>query len=565
MSKIWQVAPKIDDDFKNRFPEINPIILQLLWNRELKNQEQIDEFLLPDYSQDLHDPFLFKDMVKTVERIKQAIDQKEKITIYGDYDSDGVCSTTILYLTLQKMGADVFYFLPDREKEGYGLNMEVINSIINEGTKLIITVDCGITNVEEVEAINNKGIDVIITDHHIPLDNLPHAFSIINAWVKDEPYPFKELAGSGVAFKLVQALLKKYPIDNSEAFEKWLLDLVAIGSVADMVSLKGENRVLVKYGLVVLNKTSRVGLRQLIKKARINLGEIDTRSIGIQISSRLNAAGRVDHANLALEMVIAQDKEKAKELADKLQKLNELRQKRMEKIFEEVKQDIGKEPKDKILVVYRENWPVGVLGITSHRLMDLYNRPSILISIREHEIKGCGRSVDGINLIEILKKLENYLGHYGGHAGAAGFTLKEKKIELLKEFCEKLQQIAETELQNLDLRPKITIDCELDLKDLTWPLYEEIKRLEPFGEENPPPVFLAKNLAIEGIRKVGKTNLHLKITVEGGKKMIYFRGGESLTLDDVSKKIDVVFEIGENQWNGTKEMEFRVLDLKKNE
>ncbi|MBS4033270.1 MAG: single-stranded-DNA-specific exonuclease RecJ [Ignavibacterium sp.] len=565
MNKNWKIASVINQEFQDRFPEIDPLVLQLLWNRGLKNQEKIDEFLLPDYSQDLHDPFLFRDMDKTIERIKKAIERKEKITIYGDYDTDGVCSTTILYLTLKEMGAIVDYYLPDREKEGYGLNKEAAQLIINEGTKLIITVDCGITNVEEVEFIKNLGIEIIITDHHVPLNILPKAFSIINPWVKDDHYPFQDLAGSGVAFKVAQALLKKYPLENKEAFEKWMLDLVAIGSVADMVIMKGENRVLVKYGLIVLNKTSRAGLRQLIKRAKINLGEIDTRSIGIQISSRLNAAGRVDHANLALEMLISENDKKAEELSEKIQKLNELRQKMMEKMFKEAIQEIGDNSSDDILIVYKKNWPVGLLGITAHRLLDIFQRPCLTISIRDHEIKGCGRSIEGFNLIEFLKKFEDQFLRYGGHAGAAGFTLRENNEKFLNEFSKKIKIAAEKELKQIDFHPVIFIEAEVKIEDITWKVYEEILRFEPFGEGNLPPVFLAKNLLIADIRQVGRQKRHLKIIIDNGKSLIYFGGGDKLIKSDVGKRIDIVFEVSDNQWNGTKEMQYKVIDFKKYE
>lgn len=562
----WQIFPKIPDDFKNQFPEINPIILQLLWNRGLRNQKEIDEFLLPDYSQDLHDPFLFKAMNGAVERIKKAIDNGEKITIYGDYDADGVCATAILYLTLEKMGANLSYYLPDREKEGYGLNKDGVKKIINEGTKLIITVDCGITNIEEIDFINDFGVEIIVTDHHIPLENLPKALFIINPWVKDETYPFKNLAGSGVAFKLSQALLKKIPIaNNREAFEKWLLDLVAVGSVADLVPLVGENRTLVKHGLVVLNKTPRPGLRHLIKIAGINLGELDTRSIGFQIASRLNAAGRVDHANLSLEMILTKEVKKAQSLAEKLHKLNEIRQKKMETIFNEVKEKVGEAPTDKIIIAYKENWPIGVLGLVSHKLTETYNRPSILMTIRDYEIKGVGRSIEEFNLIENLKEVEEFFVRYGGHAGAAGFTLKEKNLDLLKEFCEKIKKIVDHKLKESDIREKILIDSEINLEEITWRFYEEIIKFEPFGEENPLPIFLAKNLVIEQIEKIGKNSQHLKLIVSGGKKMLYFGQGERINHFQVGDKIDVVFILGESEWNGIREMEFKILDLKKHE
>ncbi len=566
---VWQIAQKIPEEIKNKFPEINPIILQLLFNRGLKDQNEIDEFLLPDYSQDLHDPFLFKEMEKVFERIKKAIINKEKITIYGDYDADGVCGTAILYSTLEKLGGNVFYYLPDREKEGYGLNKEAIKKIINDGTKLIITVDCGITNFKEIDLANQSNVDVIITDHHTPLDEIPQAPFILNPHLKDETYPFKDLSGSGVAFKLVQALLKKndqFPISNnqlnSEAFEKWLLDLVAIGSIADLVSLKGENRTLVKYGLIVLNKTSRPGLRSLIKKAGLSLGNLNSWNIAYQLAPRLNAAGRIDHANIALEMLLTKDKERAENLAEKLNQLNQNRQKIIEKIFEKIKEKIGETPKEKIIVEAEKNWPVGVLGLVSHQITEFYHRPSILLTIRENDIKGVGRSIEEFNLIESLKELEKFFSHYGGHSGAAGFTLKEKNLELLNEFSSKIKKIAEEKLKDLDLRPKIFIDSEINLEEITWPLYEEIKKFEPFGKDNPKPVFLAKSLIVEGIEKVGKNGQHLKIIVNRGRKLLYFGIGNKLSHLKRNNQIDVVFEIGENEWDGIKELEFRILDVK---
>lgn len=561
---IWQIASPISEDFKKQFPEIDPIILQLLWNRGLRTQEEIDEFLLPDYSTDLHNPFLFKDMAGVVERIKKAIEKGEKITIYGDYDTDGVCATAILYLTLEKLGANVSYYLPDREKEGYGLNKEAINKIIKEGAKLIITVDCGITNFEEIDFINSQGGEVIITDHHIPLDNFPSALFIINPWLKDEKYPFKHLAGSGVVFKLVQALLRDKKLEkNWEAFEKWLLDLVALGSIADLVPLIGENRTLVKYGLIVLNKTPRPGLRHLIKIAGINLGELDTRSISLQIAPRINAAGRIDHANLALEMILTKEVKKAQSLAEKLYKLNEVRQKKMEKIFNEIKEKIGEKPTDKIIVAYSENWPVGVLGLVSHYLTELYHRPAILITIREKEIKGAGRSIDEFNLIEAFKKIDNFFLRYGGHSGAAGFTLKEKNIDLLEEFIKEIKKIADEKLKDSDLEMKISIDMEINLEDINWPLYEEIKKFEPFGEGNQPPIFLARNIVIEQIEKIGKNNQHLKIIANRGRKLLYFGQGEKINDFQIGDKIDIVFILGESEWDGLKELEFKILDFKK--
>ncbi|MCX7778816.1 MAG: single-stranded-DNA-specific exonuclease RecJ [Patescibacteria group bacterium] len=567
---LWQIAPKIPDDFRNQFPEINPILLQLLWNRGLKTQETIDEFLLPDYSQDLHDPFLFQGMKKAVEKILSLIHQQELITVYGDYDADGICGTTILYLTLKKIGARVDYYIPDREKEGYGLNTTAIRRLAQNGTKLIITVDCGITNEQEVALANHLGLEVIITDHHTPLETLPESLVNLNPKIKDEKYPFKDLSGAGVAFKLVQALLRKSPVfnfqfSNPEAFEKWLLDLVAIGTVADLVELKGENRTLVKYGLMVLNKTSRLGLRALVKEAGLFLGNLGTWHISYQLAPRLNAAGRMDHANTSLRLLLTDDRKEAENLAKKINKINAERQRLVEDIFQKWQSKIGLEPKEKILILFQENWPVGILGLIANKFVDEYLRPILAVSLRQNDIKGVGRSIKEFNLIESLKQLEGFFSHYGGHAGAAGFTFKEKNLSLFAEFCRAIKDIAEDKLKDLDLRHKIFIDTEINFSDINWPLYEEIKKFEPFGQGNPKPIFLARNLIIEDISNVGKNGQHAKIIVGGGKKMIYFDNGHQLNHLKRGDQIDTVFELGENEWDGLKELEFRILDLKKSE
>jgi len=564
MNKIWQIAQKIPSEFKDKFPEIHPIILQLLWNRGLKTQKEIDEFLLPDYSEDLHDPFLFNEMEKIVERIQEAIDSNEKITIYGDYDADGICGTAILYSTLNHLGAKVDYYLPDREKEGYGLNKEAIEKIINQGTKLIISVDCGITNYKEIDLVNKLGAEIIVTDHHTPLDNLPNALFILNPKIKNERYPFKELAGSGVAFKLAQALLRRQSkISNSEAFEKWLLDLVAIGTIADLVQLKGENRTLVKYGLIVLNKSSRVGLRALIRNSNLSLGNLNFQNISDELVPRLNAAGVIDHANIALEMLLTKEKEEGEKLAKKLEEFNRKRQKLIEKIFNLVRKKIGEETEEKIIVEFGKDWPISILGLTSHYLVEFYHRPVILLTVREKDIRGSGRSIEEFNLIESLKKLERFFSHYGGHTGAAGFTLKEKNLNLLNEFCQEIKKLANEKLEGLDLREKIFIEAEIDLSEINWPLYEEIKKFEPFGCGNPKPLFLTRGLEIEEIKNVGKNHQHLKIIVTSKRKLIYFWIGDKLNHLKRGDKIDVVFELNETEWDGLKELEFKIVDLKK--
>lgn len=555
MINKWVVAPKISEEFKNQFPEINSIILQLLYNRGLVTQKQIDEFLMPDYSHDLHDPFLFSDMNKAVELINQTIKNKEKILVYGDYDADGITASVILKLSLEKLGAaSVDIYLPDREKEGYGLKEEIIKKFAKKGIKLIITCDVGITGNKEIELANQLGLKVIVTDHHLPPEILPPACAIINPYCEAK-YPFKYLAGVGVVFKLVQALLKN---QNMEAFEKWLLDLVAIGTVADNMPLLGENRTLVKYGLIVLNKTSRIGLRALIKEAGLEIGSLNTWNIYYQIGPRLNAAGRLKHASLALILLLTNSQSEAKKIAHDLNQINSQRQKLVDEIFQQLKNSLGSEPKEKILVVQGEKWPIGILGLIAGKLIDEYNRPTLALAIRKKDIVGSGRSIPEVNLVELFASVKHFLSRFGGHSKAAGLAINDKNK--ISDFIIEIQKIVAEKLKNTDFSKKIFVEAELELKDIVWEIEETLEKFAPFGEANRSPLFLIKNLKIENLQWVGQNSRHLKIIANGRKFIIFCANGkcDNLRLGD---KIDVIIEIGVNQWNGTKELQMKVIDF----
>ena len=567
MNKIWQLASKIDNNFQEKFPEINPIILQLLVNRGLKTQEQIDEFLLPDYSQDLYDPFLFQDMKRVSERILSAIENQEKIVVYGDYDADGVTAATLLLSTLKYLGAQfVDVYLPDRELEGYGLKEAVIKIIAEKGVKLVITCDCGITNFKEAALAKSLGVDLIITDHHLPLEILPDAWAIINPHC-EKNYPFKYLAGVGVAFKVAQALLKqiqnsKFQIQNfnPEAFEKWLLDLVAIGTITDSMPLLNENRVLVKYGLIVLNKTARLGIRALIKAAGLELGELDVKSVAYQLGPRLNAAGRLDHANTALTLLISDDKQNAEKIAYGLNDLNYKRQKIVEKYVEQIRNKLGDNPREKIVVECSKNWSLGIVGLVAGAVQEIYSRPVLILTEKDKEIIGCGRSIAEFNLVEALKCCEEYLARFGGHAMAAGCSLKDKSF--FGDFKKKISALAEEKLKNVEFKPKIFIEAEVELNKIDWSLIDEIEKFAPFGEGNPYPLFLIPNLVVENFSLVGQNGNHLKLIVSGGNNMIFFNGqkeGENVRIGD---KIDAIVEVGTNVWNGNKEIQLKIIDLR---
>jgi len=564
MEKIWEIAPEIEEDFQNKFPEINPIILQLLFNRGLKTQKKIDEFLFPDYSQDLHDPFLFKNMKKAVNRIFSAIEKGEKMVVCGDYDADGITASAILFLTFKKLGAKkITVYIPDRETDGYGLNKKIVEKFIKDKVDLIITCDCGTTNFEEIKMAKKAGIDVIVTDHHCPGEGIPQVFAIINPQIENETYPFHYLAGVGVAFKLIQGILKspKCQIDNKEGMEKWFLDLVAIGTVADSMPILGENRTLVKYGLIVLNKSANIGLRFLIKKSGLALGGIETNSIVYYLSPRLNAAARIKHAEEALKLILTEDEEKAKEFADNLNDFNKKRQVLVERVIKEIRKQIDPDSKDKILVLLGKDWPKGILGLAASKLLDEYYRPVIIISQKGKEAVGSGRSIPNLNLHEILSQLEKYFSRFGGHPGAVGLTLKD--INLFEDFKKELNKIVEKKIKEEDFIPKIKIDAKVKLKDINWDFYESLVKFEPFGRDNWQPNFLLRNVVLNDLQKVGQKKQHCRLIVGGNKKMIYFCSKPEVFDFKKGDHLDVIFQLGVNQWNGQQELQFKVIDIKK--
>ena len=570
MQKKWIIAETAPAEFYRQFPEINPVILQLLYNRGIKTQVEIDEFLTPEYSNNIHDPFLFRDMSLAVKRIFKAIKNKEKIVVYGDYDADGVSSSIVMMETLQALGANVRVYLPDRCKEGYGLNLPAIQSFVKWGAKLIVTVDCGISNKKEIAEAYKLGMEVIVTDHHCEPLELPEAEALINPQLSFENYPWKNLAGVGVAFKLAQALLISQMEELGEeivsfGWEKWLLDLVAIGTVSDMMPLLGENRTLVKYGLIVLNKTRRPGLQALLKEANIDGKELDSFAIGFQIGPRINAAGRLQHARVSFDLLSAEEKNTAEEMAIGLGNINKERQKIIEKIIREVDLDFKAEDVGNLIFVNGKNWPVGVVGLAAGRLMDKWYRPAIVMTCNGDQLVASGRSIPEFSFTETLQALENYFAHYGGHNKACGFTLKSKDI--LEEFKKEFARLVDEKIGQMELIPKLLIEKEIKLEDINWDLFENLSKFEPFGQDNEHPRFLIRNLQVVGLQKVGKNSNHLRIMVNNQnseiKTLIGFGLGEEwgnkLKVGDM---IDAVLEISVNQWNGTRELQRRVVDLK---
>ena len=592
MSKKWVITPPPSPEFFSEHPELPPIIARLLWNRNLKTQQQIDEFLNPDYGTDLHDPFLFKDMPKAVEIIFDCIQNNKKITVHGDYDADGVCASVVISSGLKKMGAqDVDIFLPHREIDGYGLNNNTVQYLKDNGTELIITCDCGISNTEEVKLAKELGMKVIITDHHAMPKVFPPADATIHPLVPGETYPDKTLAGGGVGYKLVQGLLKEHKKTNPllpdgqthEAFEKWLLDLVTISTVADMVPLVGESRTIARYGLTVLNKTRNLGLQKMLQVAGIadedgksKRGTYTAQTIGFQIAPRINAAGRMDHANIAVNLLMCEDPAEATRLAEQLNQNNSDRQQLTDRLFTESVQQIKEtgQEKNAMLFTFGETWSPGVIGIVAGKIMNEYYRPTIVMGLNKGMIVGSGRSLKEFNLIAAMQSMPEFFHKYGGHPQACGFTLKD--VSLLEEFKKALLAKATEATKSIDLNPQVTVDAEIDLEDITWELYDILQKFEPFGQMNPEPKYVAYGLTVVDIQPVGKDEKHLRLLVKHNshviKKTIGFGLGDPsrhpMKWKEVLQpgdKIDMVFSIGINEWNGNRELQLMIEDIRKNE
>ncbi len=586
LDKKWVVAETVPEDFKKKFAELPAIAAQLFWNRGLRTQEQIDEFLSPDYEEDIHDPFLFRDMEIAVKRIYAAIERGEQITIHGDYDSDGVCGSVILATTIEALGGKVDVFLPHRETDGYGLNSRTVTHLASEGTNLIITCDNGISNKKEITEAKELGIDVIVTDHHTMPPELPDAaIAIIHPLVSGEKYPCKNLAGGGVAFKLAQALIKKAasykPGSRASAslpgklqatslesgFEKWLLDMVAISSVADMVPLLGETRTLVRYGIIVLRKSKRPGIRKLIEVAGLDADVLDTTSISFYLAPRINAAGRMDHANAAYKLLMSKSEEEAGELALNLNQQNQARQKLSERILADAREQIldQEQTDEPVLFAAGNDWPVGLVGLIAGKLADEFYKPAIVFSLAGEFPAASVRSVPELDMMEAMKALANYFKKFGGHPMAGGFSLKS--LELMAEFKKEMRAYVKEKLKGIELLPSLKIDTEVELENIHWELYDILQKFEPFGVGNPEPRYLAKGLKVVGTSPVGADGKHMRLMVSHKtsaiRKAIGFCFGQWCQKLQMGDIIDLVFEVGVNEWNGNRELQLKIVDLKK--
>jgi len=563
MKLEYTVQPPAPADWYQQVPDLHPVIAQILYNADIRTAEAAERWLHPRYEQDQHDPFLFADMQKVVERLVRARDQDESVLIYGDYDADGVCSSVLLYTALQNIGVkQLQLYLPHRDTEGYGLNSPAIEKFAEDNVDLIITVDCGISNAVEVQQAADLGIDVIVTDHHVEPVQLPTAaYAIINPQVKACHYPFAMLAGVGVAFKVAQALRRHLKLD--EGFEKWLLDLVAISTITDCMPLQDENRTLVKYGLVVLNKTKRLGLQKLVAATHKPGTPVTTTGIGYKIGPWINAAGRIDHANMAVKLMLAEDAATADDSVQKLADANTSRQDQTETMFQEAKAEASTQTDQPVIFVYGQHWPIGLIGLVAGKLVSAFHKPTFVMTENKGEVFGSGRSVEGVNLIATLQQLDSLFARYGGHAMACGFSLKTTTSR--EQFAQAFTDKAAGALAECDPVKRITVAAVLNIKDITWDFIEQLDTLQPWGEKNPEPLFKLDQVTIKDFQTVGATQKHLKLvlTDQSGSivKAIAFGMGDKADALSLGAPISLICTLGVNQWNGNKEIQLTVKEL----
>lgn len=560
MKKKWQYYEQ-DKDIVNKIAEehgISTLLAKILVNRGIVDSKQIKVFLEPQ-RHDFHNPFDMLDMEMAVNRIIEAINNKEKTIIYGDYDVDGITSITVLKKFLNERGLDVDYYIPNRLEEGYGLNKEAIEEIAKKGYKLMITVDCGISGVEEVELANSLGIETIITDHHEQLDVLPNAYAIINPKRRDNTYPFRGLAGVGVVFKVIQAISMKLNLDEKEYLK--YLDIVCIGTISDIVPLVDENRVIAKLGLMLVKCTKNVGLKELIEESGYKT--IDSGMVSFGIAPRINACGRMGKQEEALELFLTDNPEKAKTITKRLNEYNIQRQETEKQIFEQAISELEKENLEEksSIVLAGENWHHGVIGIVASRITEKFFKPTILICIEDDIGKGSGRSVPGFDLHEALAQSSKYLEKYGGHEMAVGLSLKKENIQ---EFKNHFEEYAKSKGVK-DIVPIINVDSEITKKDINKATVEQIKLLEPFGEQNKQPLLIYKNLKIASIRALSEGK-HLKLMLKDENEIINaigFNLGELSEEYLIGDKVDVIGTLEINAYNGQEQIQINLKDIMK--
>ncbi len=580
MKKRWNPPQEPDGELLGQLTDfvvsqgMPPVLAYLLANRGIADIEEARHFLEPSWDGGVHKPWLFRQMKPAVERVFTALENQEKIVVHGDYDADGVTGSAVVITTLREIEkhlgcpvSNVSSYIPHRDKEGYGLHEETVRSLAGQGANLIITVDCGIASFDEIALARSLGIDVIVLDHHQFGEVLPDAI-LVHPKLEGEEYPFKHLAAVGVAWKFATAVYEtalEKGIDMPEGFDKWLLDLVAIATVTDMVPLLGENRVLEKYGLMVMNKTRRPGLRALIRASGQTPGELDAQSIAFGLGPRINAAGRMDHASLALDLMLAETDEAAAELAARLEEQNRGRQNLMKTMLAEAETQLATVEQAPLLSFWSESWQPALVGLVAGKYLDRTGKPTIAIGRHGDRWVGSGRSYAFFDITEAVRRAgEGFVTHVGGHVQACGFSFgAESQVDTL---IHKLDLYARENLVVDDLMPFVNVDAEVDLGQVDLKLADALGRLQPFGEGNRKPLFMIRDLEVAACDLVGQTHKHVRCVLRDASgrktKVIGFNFGTRIDELSFGRKLDIVVEIDVNEWNGRREAQCKLVDVR---
>ncbi len=564
MKTQWQIAPPAPEDHLTRFPQLSPLIVQLLYNRGLTSPQDVRDFLAGSHPDD--NPFRLKGMHQAVTRLRQAIRREELVAIYGDFDADGVTATALLVETLSALGARVKPYIPHRVDEGYGLNTGALRQLASQGVGVVVTVDCGIRAIEEVSYGTKLGLHLIVTDHHSVGEEVPPALAVINPKQPDCRYPFQDLAGVGVAFKLAQALLRanrQVPVAKGKVSlnEEDLLDLAALGTVADLVPLLGENRSLVKRGLEKLNDPQRLGVRAMIAQAGLKPGQIDATTIAFILGPRLNAAGRMDDAITSYDLLTCRSPDQAANLAQELEELNQHRQRLTAEALERAKEQVLMAGEgEKLLFAAGEDFLAGIVGLVAGRLTEEFYRPALVVELGAEKSRGSARSIPEFNITAALDQCSDLFIKYGGHAAAAGFTVANNNLETMQE---RLKEIAARQLEGVELTPTLLIDAEVELSEVDWATQALLTQLEPFGYANPAPLLLSRRAVVRDARAVGTEGHHLKLALSDGRNVkdaIAFHQGR--WAGQLPRQVDIVYSLEVNEWRGEKRLQLNVKDLR---
>jgi single-stranded-DNA-specific exonuclease len=551
----WNILPGAPAEYLRGISGFPPLIAQLFYNRGLGTPAQVASFIAADEHL-CADPLRLPDMPQAIARIYRALLSGENIAIYGDFDTDGITATALLVQGLSRLGARVTPYLPHRINEGHGLRTGALERLREQGTSLVITVDCGITGVAEVKKARRLGLDIVITDHHTPLAEIPQAAAVVDPKLHDSDYPFPELAGVGVAFKLMQALFqslgKEVPLDS-------FLDLVALGTVADIMPLRGENRYLVKQGLKLLNAMPRLGIREIITQAGLTPGKLDTETISWVIAPRLNTTGRLEHALPSYQLLMTDSAEEASKLSQWLEQKNAERQRLTTTVVADARERILKEGISPILIVGDEDYPTGLIGLAAGRLSEEFYRPAVVIKIGKQLSTGSCRSISEFNIVDALSQCRRLFSNFGGHPKAAGFTLPTRKLPSLKEA---LLKMATTELAGVDLRPHLDIDAEVRLTELGGDSLPAMQKLAPFGYGNPHPSFLSRRVEVSDCRTMGASGEHLRLKLRQDGVVwdgVAFQAGDY--RKEVVSPLDIVYNLEVDHWGGESKLRLNLLDF----